>query len=279
MNPSFPLRGLVAASVALLIAACQSVAFSVANRGIAAASASMVYDTRHGLALDIYRPAARTTVPTAVVLFFYGGNWKSGKREDYRFVGQRLAQQGVLAIVADYRTWPRTTFPGFVEDGARAVAWSRDHAADYGGDPKRLFVAGHSAGAQIAALIGTDRRYLAAHAMKPRDLAGVIGLSGPYDFAITGGYEEVFGPREQWPRAQAVNFVGGDEPPFLLIHGASDTTVEAKDSQELANKLRAMGGEAELVWIQGGHIAPLQAFYAPQRNPAAMQAMKDFLRE
>ena len=207
MTPSFPLRtfplrGLVAASVALLLAACQSVAFSVANRGIAAPSVSMVYDTRHGMALDIYRPAAGTPVPTAVVVFFYGGSWKTGKREDYRFVGQRLAQLGVLAIVADYRTWPRTGFPGFVEDGARAVAWSRDHAADYGGDPKRLFVAGHSAGAQIAALIGTDRRYLAPHAMKPRDVAGVIGLSGPYDFAITGGYEEVFGPQDQWPRAR-----------------------------------------------------------------------------
>jgi acetyl esterase/lipase len=138
-----------------------------------------------------------------VVVFFYGGGWKTGKREQYRFVGQRLSQQGVLAIVTDYRTFPRSTFPGFVEDGARAVAWSRGHAAEYGGDPRRLFVGGHSAGAQIAALLGTDARYLATQGMKPRDLSGVIGLSGPYDFVIEGGYEEVFGPKARWREAQA----------------------------------------------------------------------------
>ena len=117
-----------------------------------------------------------------------------GSRDQYRFVGQRLAERGILAIVADYRTYPATTFPGFVEDGARAVAWARLHAAEHAGDPERLFVAGHSAGAQIAALIATDPRYLAAEQMRPSDLAGVIGLSGPYDFVISGGYRPVFGP-------------------------------------------------------------------------------------
>lgn len=274
-----PLRGLIATIAALLVAGCQSVAFGVANRGVPAADASVVYDTQHGLSLDIYRPDAGTSATTPVVVFFYGGGWKSGKRGQYRFVGQRLAQQGVLAIVADYRTWPRTTFPGFVEDGARAVAWSRNHAADYGGDPQRLYVAGHSAGAQIAALLGTDDRYLSANGMKPRDLAGVIGLSGPYDFVIDGGYEEVFGAREQWPRAQAVNFVDGDEPSFLLIHGTGDKVVEARDSQELADKLRKNGSAAQLVWLpDAGHIAPLAAIYAPKRDPAVVKAIAAFVR-
>lgn len=277
---SLPLRGLITAIAALLVAGCQSVAFSVANRGVPAADASVVYDTPHGLSLDVYLPQAGTSAATPVVVFFYGGGWKTGTRDQYRFVGQRLAQQGVLAIVADYRTWPRSTFPGFVEDGARAVAWSHAHAADYGGDPKRIYVAGHSAGAQIAALIGTDARYLAANGMRPRDLAGVIGLSGPYDFVINGGYEEVFGPREQWPRAQAVNFVDGDEPPFLLIHGTGDKVVEAKDSQELADKLRSSGGQAQLVWLpDAGHIAPLAAIYAPKRDPAVIQAIAAFVRK
>ena len=278
MTRSLPLRGLLAATAALMVAGCQSVAFDVANRGLAAADASVVYDRQHGLALDIYRPDPATPTPTPVVVFFYGGGWKTGTREQYRFVGQRLAQQGVLAIVADYRTFPRSTFPGFMQDGARAVAWSREHAADHGGDPRRLFLAGHSAGAQIAALLGTDRRYLAVHGMEPAALAGVIGLSGPYDFVINGGYEEVFGPKAQWPDAQAVNFVDGDEPPFLLIHGTGDTVVEAKDSQELADKLRAAGGQAELVWLpDAGHIAPLAALYKPARAPAVVKAIQAFV--
>ncbi|MEP6908428.1 MAG: alpha/beta hydrolase [Pseudoxanthomonas sp.] len=277
---AFPLHGLIAATAALLVAGCQSVAFGIANRGVADADATAVYDASHGLSLDIYRPASKSATGLPVVVFFHGGGWKTGKRKQYRFVGQRLAQQGVVAIVADYRTWPRSTFPGFVEDGSLAVAWSRDHAADYGGDPKRLYVAGHSAGAQIAALIGTDGRYLAANGMKPRDLAGVIGLSGPYDFVINGDYEEVFGAKAQWPNAQAVNFVDGDEPPFLLIHGTGDTVVEAKDSQELADKLRANGGQAQLVWLaDAGHIAPLAALYQPKRDPAVVEAIRAFVHK
>lgn len=171
----------------------------------------------------------------------------------------------------------RSMFRGFVEDRTRAVVWAHAHAADYGGDPQRVFVAGHSAGAQIAALIGTDARYLAPHGMTPRDLAGVIGLSGPYDFEIDG-YENVFGPATQWPLAQPVNFVDGDEPPFLLVHGTGDVVVEAKDSQELADTLRSAGGVAELVWLPGaGHLAPLYALRVPGRYPVMMRAISVFV--
>ncbi len=275
---SFPLRGLLTALSALLVAGCQSAAFGIANRGVAQADASAVYDRQHELSLDIYRPRATGNTGAPVVVFFYGGGWKTGGRDQYRFVGQRLADSGVLAIVADYRTYPRAAFPGFVEDGARAVAWSRQHAAEYGGDPTRLFVAGHSAGAQIAALLGTDARYLAAQGMKPGELSGVIGLSGPYDFVISGGYRPVFGDPALWPRAQAVNFVDGDEPPFLLIHGTDDRVVEAKDSVELSEKLRGAGGQAELVMLaKAGHIAPLAAVYRPESDPEVMRAITAFI--
>lgn len=277
MPRTITLAALTAAILASLLAGCQSVVFGIANTGLSAPVASVVYDAKNDLALDVYRPTGPTAGKVPVVVFLYGGNWKTGERAQYRFVGRRLAQQGVLAIVADYRTFPRTTFPGFVEDGAGAVAWARRHAGEYGGDPQRLFVAGHSAGAQIAALIGTDARYLAAHGMQPRDLAGVIGMSGPYDFEIAG-YEDVFGSEALWPRAQAVNFVDGDEPPFLLVHGTGDTVVEAKDSQELADKLRAKGGEATLLWLpDAGHLAPLVGIRAPARQPTLMPAIRGFV--
>ncbi len=260
-----------------LLSGCQSIAFGIANAGISPPAASVVYDTRQNLSLDVYRPAGAANGPLPVVVFIYGGSWKRGSRAQYAFVGQRLAQEGMLAIVADYRTFPRTTFPGFVEDAAGAVAWARRHAADYGGDPQRLFVAGHSAGAQIAALIGTDAGYLAAHGMRPGDLAGVIGLSGPYDFDIAG-YEDVFGAEAQWPRAQAVNFVDGDEPPFLLVHGTGDTVVEARDSQILADRLRDVRRSATLLWLpDGGHMAPMVGMRAPGRHPTLIPAIRQFV--
>ncbi len=272
-----PLRTLIAALLALFAGGCQSVGFGIANAGVGPPAASVVYDRQRNLSLDIYRPAAPANGPAPVVVFFYGGSWRSGERGQYRFVGQRLAQSGSLAIIADYRTFPRAVFPGFVEDAAAAVAWARAHAAEYGGDPQRLYVAGHSAGAQIAALVGVDARYLAPHGMKPRDLAGVIGLSGPYDFEIAG-YEDVFGPEAQWPQAQPIRFVDGDEPPFLLAHGTGDRVVEAKDSQELADKLRSVGGRAELLWLpDAGHIAPLAAMDRPDRHPALLEAIRAFV--
>lgn len=271
------LRGFLAAATALLVTACQTAIFAVANTGVPPADASVVYDPGRGLALDIYRPTQAAGGQAPVLVFFYGGGWKTGSRDQYRFVGQRLAERGILTIVADYRTYPATTFPGFVEDGARAVAWARRHAAEHAGDPGRLFVAGHSAGAQIAALIGTDARYLAAEQMKPSDLAGVIGLSGPYDFVISRGYRGVFDSPALWPQAQAINYVDGDEPPFLLVHGTADRVVEAKDSQEIADKLKANGVPARLLWLpDAGHSAPLTAIYAPTRNPQVLDAIVDF---
>jgi len=271
-------RALLAGAVALLLSGCQSLALGVANVGAGAADASVLHDAERGLALDVYRPA-NASVDAPVVVFFYGGNWKTGSRAQYRFVGRRLADSGMLAIVADYRTYPRATFPGFVEDAARAVAWAHAHARTHGGDPARLFVAGHSAGAQIAALLGTDTRYLSAHGLRPRDLAGVIGLSGPYDFAISAPYAPVFGSPAQWPRAQAVNFVDGDEPPFLLVHGTADRVVEARDSQQLADKLRQNGISAELVWLEdAGHAAPVAALHWPRRAPRVLEEIKRFVQ-
>lgn len=272
-----PLRACFAVALALLVSGCQSAFFGFVNRGSAQPDATAVYDEARGLSLDIYRP--REAAPGApVVVFFYGGSWQYGTRAQYRFVGSRLAQNGVLAVVADYRTWPAAGFPAFMGDAAQAVRWTVDHAADYGGDPKRLFVAGHSAGAQIAGLLGTDARHLAAVDMQPKDLAGVIGLSGPYDFVISGKLEEVFGPRSQWPEAMAVKFVDGDEPPFLLIHGDGDRTVDVGNSRKLDFALRRKGVDSTLEIVSGGnHFVTAAAFYDPERSPEVLPAVLRFI--
>jgi len=275
MRHSF--RACLAAAFALLVSGCQSTFFGFVNRDSTQPDATAVYDSARGLALDIYRP--QNAAPDApVVVFFYGGSWQYGTRAQYRFVGSRLAQQGVVAVVADYRTWPAAGFPAFMGDAARAVRWTHDHAAEYGGDPKRLFVAGHSAGAQIAGLLGTDARHLAAVDLRPTDLAGVIGLSGPYDFNISGKLEEIFGPRSQWPEAMALRFVDGDEPPFLLIHGDGDRTVDVGNSRKLDFALRRKGVASTLEVIPGGnHFVTAAAFYDPARAPTVLPAILRFV--
>lgn len=265
---------------ALFTTGCESLLFGFANRGLAPPDATAIHAPGHGLSLDVYRPVDGPTDASGaapVVVFFYGGAWQRGARNQYRFVGRRLADNGILAIVADYRTWPDAGFPAFMADAASAVAWARAHAGAHGGDPGRVYVAGHSAGAQIAALLATDPRYLAAQGLRPQDLAGVIGLAGPYDFYVGDAYGKIFGPPDQWPLAQAVNFVDGDEPPFLLIHGRDDRVVEARDSGQLAALLREHGVAVELLLLPGGHDAPLLALYDPDRKPRVLPAIREFV--
>lgn len=279
--PPSPLRAIAIAATSLaavLSAGCQSVFFSAINRGAEQPDATVAYAPARGLSLDVYRPAASSTAGAPVVVFFYGGSWQTGARAHYRFVGSRLAANGIVAIVADYRLGSDPGFPGFVQDAADAVSWSHAHARDYGGDPGRLFVAGHSAGAQLAALLGTDARYLEKVGLKPRDLAGVIGLSGPYDFEISGDLVPIFGPPAQWKDAMAIHFVDGDEPPFLLIHGTGDRTVWAeRNSGRLDAALRKAGDRSTLVLLpDAGHLATVAGLYDPKRAPAVLPAILAF---
>lgn len=272
-------QAIAASMIALLLAGCGATVFRFANRGLAPADLTVPFANDVGLSMDIYKPLAANGTSVPVVVFFYGGSWQRGKREQYRFVGQRLARNGVLAVIADYRTYPRAMFPGFMDDAARAVRRVHDDAKAWGGDPDRIFVAGHSAGAQIAALLATDPRYLQAHGLEPGQLAGVIGLSGPYDFDITGDLVEVFGSPSAWPLAQAVNFVDGNEPPFLLLHGTGDGVVEYADSVQLAQRLRRHGVTATLKLLpDAGHIKPLAGLYDPQQAPAVLADILAFIQ-
>ena len=272
------LRAALLGLVVLVSTACERTVLAFANRGVPEPQSREVYSADKQLGLEIFQPLGNAKRPAPVVVFFYGGAWKRGSASQYRFVGHRLAEQGWLAIVADYRTWPTAGFPGFVEDGADAVAWVRQHASELGGDPDRITLMGHSAGAQIAALLATDARYLGRHGIQPASLAGVVGLAGPYKFNITADYVPIFGPPEQWPRAMALNFVDGDEPPFLLIHGDADDVVWPRNSEGLASSLKSKGVDARVVLMPGdGHAAPLLGMYRPESRPQVLTSIREFI--
>src|SRR5687767_4233845 len=119
----------------------------------------VAYGTLPRQKLDVYRPRGATSL-SPLVVFFYGGDWQTGSKRDYRFVTQALASRGFVAVMPDYRLYPEAVFPAFVEDGALAVRWARNHAALIGGDGRRIHLMGHSAGAHIAALLTLDEHYL-----------------------------------------------------------------------------------------------------------------------
>ena len=281
-NPMRIARATWAIASALALSGCQGAFFGMLNGGGArvAARQTVTYSESPSLALDVYQPAT-TTKPTAVAVFFYGGSWRGGKRSEYAFVGKALAQAGILTLVADYRVFPQARFPAFEFDAARAVRWARDHAGEYGGDPQRLFVVGHSAGGHIAALLGTDARYLAAEGMRPKDLAGIVGIAGAYDFLPLTDPKliEVFGDESEWPQSQPVNFVDGDEPPFLLLHGTDDRVVWPRNSETLETRLRHAGVPVTLQRYAGlGHFRIIAAVRFPKLAPT-LADMAAFLRD
>lgn len=237
------------------------------------ASTAIPYGPDARQKLDVYEPfEPNDTLSTAphgrpVVVFFYGGSWQTGKRGDYLFVGQALASRGFIAVLPDYRTWPDTGFPGFVEDAAAAVRWARDHAAEFGGDPSEIFLMGHSAGAHIAVLLATDGHYLAAQRMSKRDLSGVIGLAGPYDFLpLTDPVlKEIFPPTLR-AASQPINFVSGDEPPMFLAAGKRDTTVDPGNTDRLAARMLAAGDTVKVKhYPHVGHVLLVAAIASPLR--------------
>lgn len=219
--------------------------------------------------LDVYVPtrAGAADAGMPVVVFFYGGSWQSGDRAEYRFVGEALASQGFLAILPDYRTFPEVTFPAFMEDAAKVVRWGADYAGHFGGDPSRLFLMGHSAGAQIVTLLATDERYLLGAGLTTCAVSGVVGLAGPYDFLPlqSATLRQVF-PEPVRDASQPVRFVTGREPPMFLGVGDTDLIVEPGNTARFAQRLQEKGARVEIRHYDLGHALMLGAISAPLRR-------------
>ncbi len=214
-------------------------------------------------ALDVYRPDAMPgKLPT--VVFFYGGSWQSGRRQDYRFVAAPLARRGVIVVVPDYRVYPQVQFPAFLRDAAEAVAFALRAAPSWGGDPHRVFVVGHSAGAYIAVMLALDPRWLQAAGAGRDAVAGSVGISGPYDFLpITDpAIRAIFSPAaDAIATTQPITFADGNNRPLLLLQGLADTTVQPRNAAVLAARIRAEGGPVKLRTYEGlGHIGIITAF-------------------
>lgn len=218
--------------------------------------------------LDIYAPVEAGKRPLPIIVFIYGGSWSGGTREGYQFAARALSAAGFVTVVPDYRLVPEVHFPGFLQDCAQAVRWTRAHAAQYGGDPDRIVLVGHSAGAYNAAMLALDPQYLGADRAAIR---GFAGLAGPYDFLPFDGpiVKTTFGA---WPKpdeTQPIHYANASAPPMLLLHGGEDGTVWPKNSINLNAKLSSMGASSELkVYPELGHVGIVTALAKPFRAKA-----------
>jgi acetyl esterase/lipase len=233
--------------------------------------------------LDVYQPLAATLPASGarpLVVFFFGGTWSKGDRATYRFVGEALASRGAFVVIPDYGLSPTFKYPVFVQDSALAVKWALDNAARLGADPKQVYVMGHSSGGYNAAMVALDGRWLGAVGASPKQLAGWIGLAGPYDFL------PIENPQAQvafdWPAtppdSQPLAHVSAAAPRTLLIAAKKDKLVDpVRNTEQMAGKLRAAGVPVEVrefddlshITLIGAVAKPLQWLGGPVLPPIA----------
>ena len=272
--------------VAMTVTACGGLAFAVANApahfGPFDRDADIAYGALDRQKLDVYRPRHVQHAP--VIVFWHGGGWTSDDKKQYRFVGAALAEAGYVAVLPDYRLYPQVRFPAFVDDGVAALDWTRRHAAEIGGDPARIFVAGHSAGAHIAAMVAYDSARLEKAGIPAGTIRGCIGLSGPY--VLTPNDAElhaIFGAPFTAADWQPVQRAQAGGPPALLVHGEADDVVDIGHARKMEARLRELGIPVRLVAYPGrGHRDVVATFAkaAPHKLPvlAEIRAFVDAQR-
>ncbi len=270
-----------------LTSACSPLrlAENLLSSGQSIRSADFAYGSESRQRLDVYRPRSRrNTAP--VVVFLYGGRWQSGSKDQYRLLGDALARRGVVVVVPDYRLYPEVKFPGWVEDAAQAVKWTRSNIERLGGDTAQIWVVGHSSGAHTAVLLALDNRYLRDAGISANAIRGYISIAGPVDTVWTDtDVQALMGPPDGWPatypRTHIVEGIAEErEANLLFLHGSGDKTVSASNSTTLAARIRSGGGCARAVVYRGvGHVEIVVAFSVPQlRIAPVMSDVLDFIQ-
>jgi len=240
---------------ALALAGCSvfDLVDTVTPRGGYSVERDQAYGADARQRLDVYRPAGLDDPTRPVVLFFYGGNWKSGSKADYRFVGQSLATTGYTTVVADYRLYPAVGFPAFVEDGALAAAWTASHLLRADGSSRRIVLMGHSAGAYIVGMLAADPRYLGANR---RLVEAWVGMAGPYQFVPDGENARILASPDGRPNMAAEAADAGTPPAFLIVAGA-DEIVGQVNADRMEAKLKSLGIPVQRKTYPGVHHATL----------------------
>lgn len=222
--------------------------------------------------LDIYRRAGASNRP--VVVFIHGGAWVRGDRKQYPFLGNRFAKEGAVVVIPSYRLAPKHRFPAQAEDAAAALAWVVRNIAQYGGDPNRIVLAGHSAGGHLAALLVTNPKYLSAHGLKPDAVKHVAALSGVYDLTGLEGRSQgrVFSQDEpSLIDASPVKHVRRDTPPFHITYCQWDYAILPQQARGLHAALQNAGARTELIYVPAeNHISEMTALVKPADPTAAL---------
>ncbi|WP_018618019.1 alpha/beta hydrolase [Spirosoma luteum] len=231
------------------------------------ASTSPDFDPERHI-LDLYTPSKKSATARPVVVFIHGGSWTSGSKNIYWFIGRRLAKQGVITAIINYRLAPAVEVPSMASDCARAVQWTKQHIGEYGGDPNRIFVMGHSAGAGLAALLATNNQLFTNLGLARNPVKGVI-LDDPagldmFDYLTKMQYpgdERYLIPYGKnpalWRTVSPMYHVEAGCPPMLIYVGGKTYPSITSSSKRFHEKLQEQGVKNELTTLPGKKHIPM----------------------
>jgi acetyl esterase/lipase len=244
----------------MLLSACTDIGFHALNAPSYLLSEqhvenSLAYGDQAHQKLDLYLPAQHIDSRKELIIFVYGGDWTSGSKENYYFLADALTSQGYAVAIPDYIKYPQGRFPDFVEDVALSISWLSDYINRYT-EVDDFILMGHSAGAHTGALLITDPSYLAARGYRREEIRAFVGLAGPYGFQPKDEkYQDIFANLDNYKQMQPLHFADGKEPPMLLLHGSSDSTVLPINTRSFAEKVKSAGGTVTThFYADTGHV-------------------------
>jgi acetyl esterase/lipase len=277
------MRFLLPSAAALLLTACSGAqlldAYAPKLRGEWEAEKDIAYGDLPRQMVDIYRPTEDGLHP--VLVFVHGGSWEKGSKDDYPWLGRRMAAEGYVTAVINYRLAPQSGYDEFMADTAKAVAFVHENASDWGGNAEELFLAGHSAGAYNAVQVALAPEFLEAEGKSPAIIDAVAGLAGPYDFLPLDGRvtKAAFGKAEDLEATQPVNRVTADAPPMIFLHGADDEVVRPQNSTRMEELLTEQGIRTRsVIYDDIDHIEIIVAVPLTKKAPVVAD-MKAFFEE
>lgn len=234
---------------------------------------NVTYDTAHHLQLDVYAPR-KIKAPKKILVFVHGGNWIHGKKSIYRFYGKGMARKGIIGVVVNYRLSPYTNYEGMANDVAAAVAWVKVNCKTIGGDTNNIYISGHSAGGQIAALVATDNSYFkkqhVVNPIKGTVLIDAFGLDMYRYFTVSENpkdtmYKRVFSnDPATWKKASPAYHLKKEMPPFLMFLGGKTYPVIKQVNNEFYNEVLKYQPATKLFIVKGKHhVSMVFQFISP----------------
>lgn len=220
--------------------------------------------------LNVFTPRKTSEEKLPVLIFMHGGNWNSGSKDQYGFFGRNFAKKGVITVIPDYTLSPAVSYDEMTQQTAEAIRWTKEHIAEYNGDPNRIYLTGHSAGGHLVALAAMDPKY----GINPNDISGIIlndsaGLD-MYNYlkkdppTTKNDYLATWTDNpDTWKAASPIYYIDKNTPPIMMYIGSKTYASIKEGSRRFLDALKPFQPEVEPIILPKKHVPMIVQYFWP----------------